>query len=427
VRPTHLAPRAARVWLALAVAASAMLVAAPAGMPARAGTEVIPDLAVAPLNEFHIEFVGGRRLLRFSSTMVNIGAGHFELRGTRTGTSQPMAIHQVIYQTTARDSPLAQDIVTPAVASWAGDGHSHWHVNEMVRFDLWGSSGNLRGAKIGFCFLDTDPYDFSLPGASSTPYYSGSWCGHDPSALAIRMGMSIGWGDRYGWFLPFQWVDVTDLPTGSYTLRAKVDPYQFFVESNEANQCAYVTISLSTGSDAVTVTGAGSACVDDWSGSEFAADIGWAFSAGITTGCAPDLFCTYDTVTRQQMASFLTRARELPPSSTDFFVDDAGSIHEGDINSIAAAGITVGCAPAQFCPLTALSREQMASFLVRSFALPSTTSDFFTDDEGSAHEDDINRLAASGITFGCGGPAFCPMAPVTRGQMAAFLHRAPTE
>lgn len=416
-----------RVCLASGLAATILLPAGPADPPANAGTEVVPDLAVAPLNEFRIQVVGGRRLLRFSSTMVNIGAGHFELRGTRAGTSEPMAIHQVIYQTTARNSPLSQDIVTPAVASWAGDGHSHWHVDEMVRFDMWGSSGILRGAKIGFCFLDTDPYDFSLPGASSTPYYSGSWCGHDADALAIRMGMSIGWGDRYGWFLPFQWVDVTDLPSGSYTLRAKVDPYQFFVESSEANQCAFVTLSLSTASDVVTVTGSGSACVDDWSGSEFAADIGWAFSAGITTGCAPDLFCTYDAVTRQQMASFLTRARGLPPPSTDFFVDDEGSIHEDDINSIAAAGITVGCAPARFCPLTTLSREQMASFLVRSFALPSTTTDYFTDDEGSAHEDDINRLAASGITFGCGGTAFCPTAPVTRGQMAAFLHRAVTD
>ena len=411
----------------MGLAAALMIPSAPAGVPASAGTEAIPDLAVAPLNEFRIQWVEDRRLLRFSSTMVNPGAGHFELRGTRASTAEPMAIHQIIYQTTARHSPLSRDFVTPAIAGWAGDGHSHWHVQEMVRFDVWGSSGNLRGAKIGFCFLDTEPYDLSLPGASPSSYYPGSGCGHDPNALAIRMGVSIGWGDRYGWSLPFQWVDITDLPSGSYTLRAKVDPNRFFLESDEANQCAFVTLELSTGSDAVAVTGSGSTCVDDWSGSEFAADIGWAFSTSITSGCAPDLFCTYDAVTRQQMASFLTRALGLPPSGTDFFVDDAGSIHEGDINSIAAAGITVGCAPAQFCPLAGLSRAQMASFLVRGFALPSTPSDFFTDDEGSIHEDDINRLAASGITFGCGGTAFCPTAPVTRGQMAAFLHRAVTD
>ena len=37
----------------------------------------------------------------------------------------------------------------------------------------------------------------------------------------------------------------------------------------------------------------------------------------------------------------------------------------------------------------------MASFLVRALGLPATGSDFFTDDESSVHESDINRLAAA--------------------------------
>jgi hypothetical protein len=36
----------------------------------------------------------------------------------------------------------------------------------------------------------------------------------------------------------------------------------------------------------------------------------------------------------------------------------------------------------------------------------------------------IEALAASGITGGCGGGNFCPDAPMTRGQMAAFLAKA---
>jgi hypothetical protein len=50
--------------------------------------------------------------------------------------------------------------------------------------------------------------------------------------------------------------------------------------------------------------------------------------------------------------------------------------------------------------------------------------DFFTDDAESIHQLDINRLAASGITAGCGGTLFCPERTVTRGEMIAFLHRA---
>jgi hypothetical protein len=50
----------------------------------------------------------------------------------------------------------------------------------------------------------------------------------------------------------------------------------------------------------------------------------------------------------------------------------------------------------------------------------------FTDDDGSVFEPDIEWIAAHGITFGCNPPAndnYCPGANVTRGQMAAFLHR----
>ena len=53
--------------------------------------------------------------------------------------------------------------------------------------------------------------------------------------------------------------------------------------------------------------------------------------------------------------------------------------------------------------------------------------DYFVDDEVSVFEADINAIAAVGITLGCNPPAndmFCPGELVTRGQMAAFLHRA---
>ncbi len=69
----------------------------------------------------------------------------------------------------------------------------------------------------------------------------------------------------------------------------------------------------------------------------------------------------------------------------------------------------------------------MAALLVRALGLSAASSDFFIDDDGSIFEADINRIAAAGITLGCNPPAnnlFCPDDLVTRGQMAAFLHRA---
>mgnify|MGYP006432504445 FL=1 len=66
----------------------------------------------------------------------------------------------------------------------------------------------------------------------------------------------------------------------------------------------------------------------------------------------------------------------------------------------------------------------MATFLVRGFGLAEGTGDSFMDDDGSFFEADIEALVAAGVTSGCSATSFCPGAPVTREQMAAFLIRA---
>ncbi len=43
---------------------------------------------------------------------------------------------------------------------------------------------------------------------------------------------------------------------------------------------------------------------------------------------------------------------------------------------------------------------------------------------GAAFFAEVEALAASGITVGCTATEFCPEAPLTRRQMAAFLARA---
>ena len=69
----------------------------------------------------------------------------------------------------------------------------------------------------------------------------------------------------------------------------------------------------------------------------------------------------------------------------------------------------------------------MAAFLKRAFDYPTSSIDFFADDDTSIFESDINAIAMAGVTKGCNPPTnnlYCPTGLVTRGQMAAFLHRA---
>jgi len=162
----------------------------------------------------------------------------------------------------------------------------------------------------------------------------------------------------------------------------------------------------------------------DIAGTTFEGDIDWLFAEGITVGCRPTLYCPNDAVTRGQMASFLVRMFDLPTTATDFFTDDEGSTHEGDINRLAAADITVGCTPTTFCPTAPVRRDAMASFLTRAIPLTAGAGDnYFRDDDGTTHEADIDRAAAAGITTGCGTWRYCIADLVTRGQMAGFLHR----
>jgi hypothetical protein len=153
-------------------------------------------------------------------------------------------------------------------------------------------------------------------------------------------------------------------------------------------------------------------------------------AAGITVGCNPPAntkFCPHDSVTREQMAAFLVRALGLPATSSSPF-SDVDNIFTDDINRLAADGITLGCNPpanTEFCPKDPVTREQMAAFLNRALNLPATTVAPFGDVSGT-FLDDINRLAAAGITLGCNPPEnnrFCPTEPVTREQMASFLTR----
>ena len=162
----------------------------------------------------------------------------------------------------------------------------------------------------------------------------------------------------------------------------------------------------------------------DIAGSNFRDDIVWMAEQGITTGCSTTKFCPDDLVHRDQMATFLRRAEHLPVATHDWFTDDSTNPHQDSINRIADAGIARTCETNRYCPKRVITRAQMAGFVAAALSLPQTSRDFFTDDNDSAYEDAINRIAAAGITTGCGPSRFCPGREVTRAQMAAFLHRA---
>jgi hypothetical protein len=113
------------------------------------------------------------------------------------------------------------------------------------------------------------------------------------------------------------------------------------------------------------------------------------------------------------------------------FLDVTGGHPYHDrVTKLRSNGITAGIGGGLYGPGLAISRSQMAVFLVKAkygvcFVPPPATGTVFSDvPAGSFAAAHIEQIARDGITSGCGGGRFCPNQTVTRGQMALFLLKA---
>jgi hypothetical protein len=161
------------------------------------------------------------------------------------------------------------------------------------------------------------------------------------------------------------------------------------------------------------------------------------YGAGITGGCgiSPMMYCPEDAVTRAQMGVFLLRGVHSssftppPVGAGTGFGDVPLEYWSGAwIKQLAAEGITGGCGGGYYCPEVAVTRDQMAVFLLRAkygaaYTPPDTgvTTGFNDVPTNYWAAPWIKQLVAEGLTSGCGNGNYCPMNPVTRAQMAVFL------
>lgn len=161
----------------------------------------------------------------------------------------------------------------------------------------------------------------------------------------------------------------------------------------------------------------------------FGADISALADTGITKGCNSrgTQFCPDESVSRQQMAAFITNLLDLPPGDKRFADVPADSKFLPAIQAMARAGITDGCnsSGTRFCPKEPVKRQHMAKFLTEALDLPAGSATFRDVPRDSSFRGPIAALAKAGITDGCkGGRDFCPRDDVSREQMAKFLMRA---
>jgi CSLREA domain-containing protein len=110
----------------------------------------------------------------------------------------------------------------------------------------------------------------------------------------------------------------------------------------------------------------------------------------------------------------------------DFTDVPQDNLFHDDVEKVFRAGITAGCGAGAFCVTNAVTRAQMAVFLLKakygSSHVPPNCTGLFEDVPcPSSFADWIEELSTEGITAGCGGDNYCPDNPVRRDQMAVFL------
>lgn len=209
-------------------------------------TQRLPDLTVwaseenGYLYDWTIDtnepLMPGRRLLRLSNAVANVGAGPIELHGGTSLADGTQEVFQRIYNDPAgfTDRLAGTFVFHPE--------HGHIHFEDFTNYNLRAVTENngvgdiiASGQKVSFCLLDVAKYDGSLPGAPNSEQYES--CGQ-------FQGISVGWADVYHSSLANQWIDITDVPDGTYWLESEVDPSNRILESDETNNVARIMITL---------------------------------------------------------------------------------------------------------------------------------------------------------------------------------------
>ncbi|WP_347352614.1 Ig-like domain-containing protein [Intrasporangium sp.] len=239
--------------LSLAAAVGAVPVA-PASVAAPAGTLHYPDLQnIIPPGDMSIYGTGSARELRYTHLLYNGGDGPLEIQPQYNNAAGVYQGVQRIYTHDGDDSwsIAKQSRVAGAFVYHAEHGHFHF---PMASFGLYavaadGGVGDpvTMSPKNGFCIADSYIYNSTLE-HSGTFGYSGGTC-TDPSAIR---GISVGGADEYDYRDPGQSVPIDGVPDGTYWFRALVDPYNYFQESDKANNETDVKVRI-TGSTLQTL------------------------------------------------------------------------------------------------------------------------------------------------------------------------------
>ncbi|MGK3208893.1 lysyl oxidase family protein [Amycolatopsis sp. MEPSY49] len=200
--------------------------------------------------------------LRFTSSEENVGDGPLLLYGRRDNAKQEkMTVRQALRNGgdgsipgdygSAQRATRAYTYYEPALA------HQHWHLMNFENFALVSPQGRtiVTDRKNGFCLGDRFPVADAgglphVPGATGADaelaerLRANNCRHHEPAALDVVEGISVGSGDDYKYEVDFQWLDITHVPAGKYDLVNTVNGDRTLAETNYRNNSSAVAVSI---------------------------------------------------------------------------------------------------------------------------------------------------------------------------------------
>jgi hypothetical protein len=113
--------------------------------------------------------------------------------------------------------------------------HGHHHLLEFSDYALMDAGGGslVTSRKQGWCLVDGSP-------CGSAPWVPAEPTHYDCST----QGLNPGWADEYTTGFECQWLDVTELPPGPYTLSAAVNSGRRIAELHYSNNASTAPVSI---------------------------------------------------------------------------------------------------------------------------------------------------------------------------------------
>ena len=157
----------------------------------------------------------------------------------------------------------------------------------------------------------------------------------------------------------------------------------------------------------------------------FTEAVQWMVDNDITTGTSPTCFSPTDPVTRGQAAAFMWRMEGEPDAPPHPFTDINAAWQQEPVSWMYANGITTGTSSSTYSPNDVLTRGQLAALLHRLAGNPTASPHPFTDVVASWQQGPVSWMATTDpvITTGTSPTTFSPNEVVTRGQLATFFWR----